>query len=95
MTNDIENLKAGHAFLDAEVVRAHKRVDLLEQREGKPWWTSKSIWSNLVSKVALISAVYGHFYAWPAELMAGLMAVAAGGNVTSIFGRIVAKEPIK
>lgn len=73
------------------------RIQLLEahnQAPRKPWWASKGVVGPLVSGVATVALVVGYIAAWPADALAALAAVAGGGSITGVIGRITAKAQI-
>ena len=61
----------------------------------KPWWLSKGVMGPLASGVATVALVVGYIAGWPADALAILAAIAGGGSVTGIIGRLTAKAVIK
>jgi len=61
----------------------------------KPWWMSKGVMGPLTSGVATVALVVGYIAGWPADALAILAAIAGGGSVTGIIGRLTAKAVIK
>ena len=61
----------------------------------KPWWLSKGVMGPLASGVATVALVVGYVAGWPADAMGILAAIAGGGSVTGIIGRLTAKAGIK
>jgi len=61
----------------------------------KPWWMSKGVMGPLASGVATVALVVGYIAGWPADALAILAAIAGGGSVTGIIGRLTAKAVIK
>lgn len=65
--------------------------------ESKPWYSSRTIWASVVTVAAAIAGFFGHAIgdAEAAELTdAILRALAAGGGLVAIVGRIAARNRI-
>lgn len=62
---------------------------------SKPWWLSKGVMGPLASTIATVALVVGYIAGWPADALAILAAIAGGGSVTGIIGRLTAKAVIK
>ena len=77
------------------------RLRVLEANAGarcqptKSWWLSKGFMGPLASGVATGALVVGYVAGWPADALASLAAIAGGGSVTGIIGRLRAKAVIK
>ena len=61
----------------------------------KPWWLSKGVMGPLASGIATVALCVGYIAGWPADALAILAAIAGGGSVTGIIGRLTAKAGIK
>jgi len=56
---------------------------------------SKGVMGPLASGIATVALVVGYVAGWPADALAILAAIAGGGSVTGIIGRLTAKAVIK
>ena len=90
MQTAIADLRTNATTLDRDVRDARREVGELRAQlaSQKPFWKMKGAMGPLASIAALGAMVVGYIQNWPADAMAILTAIAGGGGVTGIIGRL-------
>lgn len=82
-----------------QLTELYQRVTALElaaDQPRKPWFLMKGVMGPLASGAATVALVVGYIANWPADAMAIIAAIAGGGSITGIIGRMQREaQPVK